>query len=447
MAGEFYISNLTGDFDYQSYLDKLKSIKMIPVQQLQSQEQLVSAKIKALSDIHSKLKAFLKTVESLSSEETYNILKASVSNSDVASASVTGNPVEGTYDVEVSQLARANTYKVGTVNSITNLDSPISKNGTLTISYKRNGTEKNFSIDYGGKTLREIAEEINNSGDLKASIINVGTNDNPDYQLMITSTETGIENEITGIDDNLNPGDDSDGVFSEDSSKTYETVSAQDAEISINGIQFSNPTNTFDSAINGISITAKETGTTTLTVDRDYSKIKSLVKDLLKEYNNLHDTISKYTAKGQPLQGEYSLHTIENTIFNMITNSLGKYGILDTEGTIENTKGHLTLKEDMFDDFMKRDNAKDILMNLGSSIDSYVQSYDVNLTNEENNYRNRINDIDNRVRFMTDMINKEIESMRIRFAKLQTYLSEMKSVQMRIQSFAASLSQSKENKT
>jgi fructose-1,6-bisphosphatase/inositol monophosphatase family enzyme len=43
--------------------------------------------------------------------------------------------------------------------------------------------------------------------------------------------------------------------------------------------------------------------------------------------------------------------------------------------------------------------------------------------------------------------NKEIESMRIRFAKLQTYLSEMKSVQMRIQSFAASLSQSKENKT
>jgi flagellar hook-associated protein 2 len=445
MAGEFYVSNLVGDFDYQSYLDKLREVKMIPVQQLQSQEKLVSAKEKAIESIHSKLKAFLKTVEALSDEETYKTLEASVSDSDVASASITGEPVEGTYTVEVTQLARANTYKIGTVNPITDLDSPISKDGELKINYKKNGDGKTLVIDYGGKSLREIAEEINNSGDLKASIINVGTAENPDYQLMVSPVETGTENEITGIDDTLNPGDDSAGVFSEDSSKTYESVAAQDAKISVNGVEFTSSTNTFDSAIDGISISVKSTGTTTVSVDRDYGRIKSLIKSLLKEYNELHDEISKYTAKGQPLQGEFSLHTIENTLFNMITDNLGKFGIIDTEGTVENTKGHLTLKEDAFEDFVKKDEAKSVLKNLGELVNDFVQSYDINLSNVENTYRERINSIEKRVKFMTEMIDKEIESTRLRFAKLETYLSQMKSLQMRIENFAKSLSQNKNN--
>jgi len=440
MAGEFYISNLIGDFDYQSYLDKLKEIKMVPVQQLQSQEGLVSAKEKAIESIHSKLKAFLKTVEELSNDETYNTLKASVSDSNVASASITGNPVEGTYNVEVTQLARANTYKVGTVNPITDLDAPFSENGELKITYKKNGSTETLTINYNGKSLKEVANEINESGDLKASIINLGTAENPDYQLMISPVETGTENEITGIDDTLNPGDDSAGVFSEDSSKTYETVSAQDAKISVNGIEFTSPTNTFSSAIEGLSISVKSTGSLTVNVTRDYGKIKNLLKSLLKEYNDLHDTISKYTAKGQPLQGEFSLHTIENTLFNVITDNLGKFGLIDTEGTVENTKGHLMLKEGAFDAFVNGEDAKTILKNLGELINDFVQSYDVNLTSVENTYRERINSIEKRVRFMTDMINKEIESMRLKFAKLETYLSEMKSLQMRIESFAESLS-------
>ncbi len=441
MAGEFYISNLTGDFDYQSYLDKMREIKMIPVQQLNAQEQLASSKLKALSDIHSKLKAILKTVDNLSSDEIYKTLKATVSDSSIVSASVTGNPVEGSYSIDVSQLARANVYKVGTVTPITDLDSPISDSGTLTISYKKDGVETSFSIDYGGKTLREIAEEINSSGDLKASIINVGTTSNPDYQLMITPVKTGIDNGITGIDDSLNPGDDSAGVFSEDSSKTYETVSAQNAKISINGIEFESSTNTFDSAVDGISLTVKSVGTVTLQVERDFSKIKNTIKSLLKEYNELHDTISKYTSKGQPLQGEYSLHTIENTLFELITNKLGKFGIIDTEGTVENTKGHLILREDNFDTLVKNGDFKEILKGLGDSIASYLEGYDLSLTNEENNYRNRVHDIEDRVKFMTDMINKELESMRIRFAKLQTYLSEMKALQLRIENFSKSLYQ------
>ena len=40
---------------------------------------------------------------------------------------------------------------------------------------------------------------------------------------------------------------------------------------------------------------------------------------------------------------------------------------------------------------------------------------------------------------MTERLNQEIENLRLRFAKLNTYLSEMQSLQTRIQGFAQGL--------
>ncbi len=440
MAGEFYISGISGTgFDYQSYLAKYQELKMISVNMLQADQTRLMAKQQALSSIREKLDAFTDPLSSLLLDSTFDTKKAVLSNSDVASVSVTNDALETSYSLQVNQLAQANTFKIGTVNTITDINSQITTSGTLTINYLKDGSASSLNIDYTNKSLKEIMDQINQSSDLQASIINLGTSSSPDYQLIVTSKNSGLDNRITGIDDSVNPGDDSAGVFSEDTAKTFETVAAQDAQIVLNGISFSSSTNTFEDIITGVSITVKDTGTTTISIERDNSQIRNKLESIVNAYNELLDTVNSATGKGKPLAGEGSLNTMVSSIFRIISDGLGKYGLLDTVGDAETTKGYLKINEDALNDFLNRSDAKDIIQKFSDTLDSYISTYSDNLSRMNQRYDNNIRDLSERMEFLTDRINKEIEVMRLRFARLEVYLSEMQSLQLRIQNFASGL--------
>lgn len=441
MAGEFSITNVTGQgFDYQSYLEKYKELKLIPVNLMNQQIEDIKKKKEALNAIYDKLSALMSPSLDLTLETTYETKKASFSNPDVASATVSEDAVDGTYSITVNALATANKWKVGTVAPVTDIDQKFTQSGSLTINYLKDGSATSLVIDYNNKSLRQIMEEINQSEDLEATIINLGSSSSPDYQLIIKSKNTGTDNAITGIDDSLNPGDDTAGIFSEDSTKTYETVAAQNAEVVIDGVTFSNSSNTLSGVINGVTLTLKDTGTTELTISDDYSAVKGKIEDILNGYNQLKTIIRLATGKGQPLQGEASLNSIATSIFGIISSYLGKYGLLDTEGDVETTKGLLKLKEDAFNDFIKRDDAKSVLQDLGRALENYLNAYSDSLYITDQKYSEWISSIEERIQSMTESINREIENMRIRFARLNTYLAEMQSLQLRIENFAKGLS-------
>ena len=441
MAGEFYISGISGTgFDYQAYLAKYQELKMIPVKMLQADQTKLMAKQEAINSIKSKLSAFLDPLTALQGDSIYNTKKAVLSNPDVASVSVTQDALETSYTLQVNQLAQANSFKVGTINTISDINAKITASGSLTINYLKDGVSSSLTIDYQNKSLKEIMDEINQSQDLQASIINMGSSSSPDYQLVVMSKNTGMDNRITGIDDTSNPGDDSAGVFSEDTAKTYETVSAQDAQIVLNGITFSSSTNSFDNIITGVSITVKDTGTTDLTITQDTGSIKSKLEKIIDGYNQLLQTVQKATGKDAPLAGESSLNSMVSSIFRIISDSLGKYGIIDTASNdAETTKGLLKINSEAFDEFIKNPEAKTVLQNFASSLENYINTYTDNVSRISTNYSNRIRDIDERINRMTVNINKEIESMRMKFARLEVYLSEMQALQLRIQNFAAGL--------
>ncbi|MDQ7055148.1 MAG: flagellar filament capping protein FliD [Persephonella sp.] len=160
-------------------------------------------------------------------------------------------------------------------------------------------------------------------------------------------------------------GDDTAGVFSEDAAKTYETVSAQDAQIVLNGITFNSSTNTFDNIITGVSITVKDVGTTDITITQDTGSIKSELEKIIDGYNQLLQTVQKATGKDAPLAGESSLNTMVSSIFRLISDGLGRYGIIDTASDdAETTKGLLKINSDAFNEFIKIPEAKTVLQEL-----------------------------------------------------------------------------------
>ncbi len=433
MAGEFSITNVTGTgFDYQSYLEKYKELKEAPINMMKSQINDLKKQQDALSAIRGKISSLVSPALNLTLESTYNTKKAVLSDNKVASVTVDNTAVNASYSLEVIHLAQAEKDRVS-LNSISDLDTPLSA-GIFTIDYKKDGASQTINIDYTGKTLRELVNEINENDDIQASIINTGSSSSPNYELIISSKNTGTDNDITSI---------SGGIVN----SVSELQAAQNAQIKIDGIDFISQTNTFSNIITGVTINVKEetTNPVDLEIKDDYSTVKENLESIIDGYNKLKDVIKIATSKGQPLQGEASLNTIASGAFRIISSYLGKYGLLDTVGNAETTRGSLKLKEEALNEFLQRDDAKQILQDLGRALENFANNYSDSLNITSQKYTDRMNYISKRINSMTERINKEIESMRLRFAKLNTYLSEMQSLQLRIQNFAKGLNGTSNN--
>ena len=434
MAGEFYISGISNSgFDYMGYLEKYKELKSIPLQMMQSQAEKLKAQNEALSAIRGKLSALFSPALDLTLDTTYETKKATVSNPDIASVSVNNDALNGTYSLTVNSLAEASKWRIDGNTTITDIDTPFTQNGTLTINYEKDGTATSLTIDYTNKSLRQIVDEINQSPDLEATILNLGDTTNPDYRIILKSANTGTNNEILGITDSLG----SSGVFNETTSA--QIVAAQDASITLDGVNITSQSNTFTGVISGVDITVKDLGSTDITISNDYSQIKDKLEQILDGYNKLKETIRLATSRGQPLQGEATLNSIATGLLGTITSYLGKYGLLDTTGDAETTRGLLELKSDAFDEFIQKPEAKEVLQNLGRAIETYVNSYSDSLSFRAQRYKESMIRLKDRMDYMSKRIDEQIESMRLRFAKLETYLADMQSLQLRIQNFANSL--------
>ncbi len=435
MAGEIYLSGLANsNFDYQVILQKYKQFKSLSIQKLQLDQQNLQQKQSAISQIEQKLKNFLDPISALQSSLTYQNKTAVLSNSNVADVSVTTDAVQGNYSLTVNSIAKASSWKLGTINKITDYNAVIPTSGTLTINYLKNGTPSSLSINYTNKSLKNIMDAVNASTDLKASIINLGTSSNPDYQLIITSKNTGTANAITSINDSANPGNDSAGVFSENTSNTYETVAAQDAQITLNGITFTNSTNTFSNVLTGVSITVKAVGSSNLSVQTDNSKIQGYLQDVIKGYNDLLTTVQKLTGKGQPLAGESTLMRIVSNLANTILDNLAKYGLV--KSGVNGQHGQLSLDTTAFQNFMNRTDASTILQNFASTFNTSLSNYIDTTSRINNSYTQKINYLDKRISFLSNRLNAEIERMRQQFIKLEVYMSKMQEIQARIAGFS-----------
>jgi len=432
MAGEFYISGISNTgFDYLSYLEKYKELKSIPVTMMEQQAEELKLKQEALSAITEKLSALFSPALNLTLETTYETKTATVANPDIATATASSEALNGTYSLTVNSLAESSKWRIDTTQTVTDINTPLSGSGTLTINYKKDGTDTSLEIDYTGKSLKEIADEINSSEDLEATIINVGDTNNPDYRLIVKSANTGTQNAITGISD-------TGSTF--DTTTSEEIVSAQDASITIDGVDITSQTNTFTGVLTGVDITVKQTGSTTLTVSDDYTQIKENLQAIIDGYNQLKETIRLATSEGQPLQGEATLNSIATAVLGVISDYLGKYGLIDTLGDAETTRGLLTLNEEALDDFLANNpDAKQILQDFGRSLESVVTNFSDNLFLTSQRYEEQYLDLQRRIEDLSERIDEQIEDMRLKFARLETYLSEMQATQLSIQNFAALL--------
>ena len=370
MAGEFYISNLAGTFDYKTILDAYYQAQMQPVLMLQDQESVLDRKLSAINEFQTLLSDLYSVFNDLTSTNILEQKVTSSSNEDVLSVKVT-DPLKaqvGSYEVKVKQLAKNDVWfslkGVGSEDDI-----PATSSGTIQISY---GDTVVATVDYDTdpstdipSTLKEIASAINSTQDkVIASVIYDGSQ----YRLLLSGKDTGETNVISITE--IGSGDLLDQLQLGDSYSSSHVQQAQDAIITLYGQDISNPTNTFRDAIPGLELSLKSVSSSpiSITIENDLTKFTETFQKFINAYNSIVDFVQTESGKDGRLSGNTTLQMIRSTILSKLQ-PLFDNNLID----VDKDTGHLTLDTVKLDNMLSSgpDSVETLLQSLKNKLYDY----------------------------------------------------------------------------
>ncbi len=322
------------NLDVNGLVTQLMAIERQPLALSQQREARVQAQLSAYGLLQSQIASFGDAAAALGKPEKLSAYKTLVADPEVASVSASSSAVAASYSLEVEQLAKVDKLATGAFTSA----SSVVGTGSLTISL---GTFESIgntftprtdklpliiTIDSGNNTLAGVRDAINaaQSG-VSATIVT----DSSGARLVIASTETGSKNALKI---------DAPGLAALAFDPTVSGVqavsrlqTAQDAKLSIDGLNIVSASNQIAGAIDGLTInlTKAKPGTqTTLAVAQDNESVKQTLREFINSYNALNAMARSYTKydaatniKGT-LQGEVTAVSVINQLRTTISGAI-----------------------------------------------------------------------------------------------------------------------------
>lgn len=240
------------------------------------------------------------------------IAKAAVSSDEtILTASANAAATPGSYSVNVTQLARNGTTSLrSSLGSYSSSDSAINPNiddgtgaleRTISITTGTGGEAESVAVELTSTTtLSQFVESFNSQSEkANAAVVNVGTSTSPDYRVVITSKNTGIEKGQISVsvgagitDPDGNPVTD-DGAFDNNA-----LSQALNAEFSVSGITGSvtRSTNSVTDLFAGVTFQLQAVGTAVVSINADASSSSAQVQDFVSAYNDLVNYINENDA-------------------------------------------------------------------------------------------------------------------------------------------------------
>lgn len=444
-------------------VQELMQIERAPLNRLIEQRNSFDAKISALGSIKSSLSTLQSSLAGLTSGSSFLASSAESSDTTKVKATGTSGAVAGNYSIEVSQLAQSQKLvAAGQADTATAIGS-----GTLTIDlgtisggtfdeptgkytgagFTSNGSGPfDITIDSSNNTLAGIRDAINDADiGVKATIVNDGDAANP-YRLVLSSENSGADQSVKiSVSGDAALSD----LLSHDPAGTQnlsETVTAQDANFSVDGIDITKSSNTVTDVIDGVTLNlAAATGGTpvNLSVSHDTDTAATAVEDFVKAYNDLMSEIKKQIdsgyESGEP--GALASDSATRSILNYIRNELntepsgitGSYANLSSIGVSFQTDGTLALDKSKLTAAIEDDRTN--VADLFSSTDGYATRIDTvveelvkfngTIDARTDAYRDRIDSIEDREASWEGRLERIEARLRAQFTNLDVLMSNM----------------------
>ncbi len=457
----------------------------------------LTQKIQAYTDIQTKITELYSIADDLRYVGNLTALTGVSSDENILTADVGNNAIEGSYILNITQLAQNEkiiAYATADSLAITNPfadDVILDSTGSLTITVSEldpagnvlASTSQNITIDLSQvHTLYDLVTQINNQAGnyLEADYIYDGSQ----YRLSI-SAKDGYSIDIS----------DTATVFS---SNGYQDLAPVPAKFTLTGLVLNettgemqyvtnlnleansnNPTEFEDSngniyTIPDVTLHFKSIGQATLEVKPNIDNVEKKLQDFVDTYNDLMKTIYEYTYfqdsndKGL-LFGDTFISQIKNELQNIISTpingltfaNIGVYisdPLNHPEEAVKDSNtgayipGTLYFDKDKFEEIFSKD-PKTVVNFLAGSPDGSVDgimdkiadyTFDLNLPGgpiywEITSNQEKIIDLQKRINEYKLLLWNEFTAMYMRFAQLDGYVAQMQSLQASLASALSSL--------
>ncbi len=333
--------------DVAGIVSQLMQVEQRPLVALTTKEATYQAKISAFGSIKSAVATFQTAVRSLSDPAKYNSNTANSTDPTVMDASVSDTAALGSHSIEVLQLAQAQklvapgqsdavseigvgtiTFDFGTITDAATptFDAVTGKYAGPGVGFVSGNAVKTITIDSAHNTLEGIRDAINDGKvGVTASIVNDG-GDSP-YRLVLSSVASGKTQSMkisTSGDAALSDLLSNDPTGGSAAQNMSQVATAQNAELKVEGVFVSKTTNSVDDVLAGVTLKLYKAGTSTLSVARDTTTMKSSVQGFVTAFNSMNKTLSDLeaynpaTKTGGVLLGDSSVRTIMGQIRSML---------------------------------------------------------------------------------------------------------------------------------
>ena len=371
--------------DVKSIVAGLVDAQKAPTtKKLDVKEASIKQQISAYGELKSKLADFQTKLSTLKTESTFKQRSASVEQTaagvTVATATAATTATAAAYDLEVTQLAKAQSLSTTGGNTLFTSLTDVIGTGAVQVRFGTTagtpGNAYNFTNDSTLATQTITLTGANNTLASFRDYINAGSYgftvstlyDGTNYTLVLTGSQTGAKNSlqltVTGDGDgnDVNNSGLSRLNFNAGPAALTQGNAAQNATVRLNNITINPSSNTVTDAIPGVTLTLKNTNTNNavkINVTADNSAVESKVGDFVSAFNTLKTKLNDLTVydaatgeKGIFLGNSTTTNIkrlLSNELTQSVTNLSGNYRALADLGITTNTAdGTLLLDTDKF---------------------------------------------------------------------------------------------------
>lgn len=381
------LSGLVSGADWDAIIARLMEVERRPLLMQQRQQLRLEAKRDIWRDVNTRLSNLLNTLTALRLSSTFEAKTATTTNDKLVSATASAAAQTGSFQIQVTQLAKAQSVQSNAFASSTealnsaSMLGPGFTGGTIRVGLDSDGNNVDIVVS-ATDTLQSIADQINQkSATVQASII---MRSSTDYRLVLTAKNTGtdyfFDNQDnptppapatrpskTGFVDDVgtdtvlqslgiratlgSPGDSGAGQVN-GYADANELSQAVDASFILNG-QTTSPitrsSNTVSDLFQGVTLNlngASLTETVTVTISRDTSVAVKAVQAFVDQYNSTAAFIKEKTSKDEAtgttgeLFGDATAHGILSRLRQIVTGRvMGTTGKLDSLAQVGITTG------------------------------------------------------------------------------------------------------------
>ncbi len=384
-----------------SLIERLVAAERAPVEnRLNLKEAGLQAKLSAFGILKSAVSSLQDSLKGMTKVGTERV--ATSGDDSVLSATAQSTALVGEYNVQVSQLA--------SVHSLASkaYDDPnsIVGSGTLTIDFGTTEYDPDtdvytgftttadkgphtVTIDNTNNTLEGIKNAINEA---EIGVNAVIVNDGLGYRLLLSSEETGAENslQISVTDDT--GGELADLAFNATATNMEQTVAAQDANITINGLEVTSQSNAVSDAIPGVTLDLKNTSdekSIKVDIELDKQKLTEALEGFVTEYNALNEQLKSFTnynaetQEAAVLLGENSVRGLKSQLQNSLVSAVEGESVTDAFrhlvdlGVKTDENGELSVDSAALSDAIDQDFAAvvGLLQGFGETLDDSLWNF------------------------------------------------------------------------